>query len=95
MRNDPEFAVVADRFIDHATRCVISTLIEIPVAEEHRLMLANALVGIAEATSRRSLTRQEGVDADRLAAWIAEFAWFGLRGVRTGDDVATSMPAPR
>ncbi|MDQ1535195.1 MAG: hypothetical protein QOF28_2956, partial [Actinomycetota bacterium] len=94
VRNDPEFAVVADRFIDHATK-VISTLIEIPDTEEHRLMLANALVGIAEATSRRSLTRQEGVDADRLAAWIAEFAWFGLRGVRAGDDVATSMPGPR
>lgn len=94
VRNDPEFAAVADRFIDHAT-AVISTLIEIPVPEEHRLMLANALVGIAEATSRRSLTRGEGVDAGRLAAWIAEFAWFGLRGVRAGDDVATSMPGPR
>jgi AcrR family transcriptional regulator len=94
VRNDPEFAVVADRFIDHAT-AVISTLIEIPVPEEHRLMLANALVGIAEATSRRTLARGEGVDSDRLAAWIAEFAWFGLRGVRAGDDVATSMPGPR
>ncbi|MDQ1468000.1 MAG: hypothetical protein QOH10_2415 [Actinomycetota bacterium] len=94
VRNDPEFAVVADRFIDHAT-AVVSTLIEIPVPEEHRLMLANALVGIAEATSRRSLAGGEGVDAARLAAWIAEFAWFGLRGVRAGDDVATSMPGPR
>ena len=94
VRNDPEFAVVADRFIDHAT-AVVSTLIEIPVPEEHRLMLANALVGIAEATSRRSLAGGENVDAARLAAWIAEFAWFGLRGVRAGDDVATSMPGPR
>jgi len=94
VRNDPEFSVVADRFIDRAT-AVISTLIEIPVPEEHRLMLANALVGIAEATSRRSLTRGEGVDATRLAAWIAEFAWFGLRGVRAGDDVVSSMPGPR
>ena len=94
VRNDPEFAEVADRFIDHAA-VLISTLIEIPVAEEHRLMLANALVGIAEATSRRSLTGDDNLDADRLAAWIAEFAWFGLRGVRAGDDVATSMPAPR
>ena len=95
VRNDPEFAVVADRFIDRAT-AAISTLIEIPVANEHRLMLANALVGIAEATSRRSLARgDDGLDSERLAAWIAEFAWFGLRGVRAGDDVATSMPAPR
>jgi AcrR family transcriptional regulator len=97
VRNDPEFAEVADRFIDRATAAV-STLIQIPVPEEHRLMLANALVGIAEATSRRSLARGdgvEGVDSERLAAWIAEFAWFGLRGVRAGDDVATSMPGPR
>ena len=94
VRNDPEFAVVADRFVDRAA-AVISTLIEIPVPEEHRLMLANALVGIAEATSRRTIARGEGIDSARLAAWIAEFAWFGLRGVRAGDDVATSMPAPR
>jgi AcrR family transcriptional regulator len=94
VRNDPEFSAVADRFIDHAV-AAISTLIQIPVAPEHRLMLANALVGIAEATSRRSLGRAEGVDAERLAAWIAEFAWFGLRGVRAGDDVASSMPGPR
>ena len=94
VRNDPEFAVVADRFVDRAA-AVISTLIEIPVPEEHRLMLANALVGIAEATSRRTITRGDGIDSARLAAWIAEFAWFGLRGVRAGDDVATSMPAPR
>ena len=94
VRNDPEFAVVADRFVDRAA-AVISTLIEIPVPEEHRLMLANALVGIAEATSRRTIARGEGIDSARLAAWIAEFAWFRLRGVRAGDDVATSMPAPR
>ncbi len=94
VRNDPEFAVVADRFIDHAAG-LVSTLIEIPVPEEHRLMLANALVGMAEATSRRSIARDADIDANRLAAWIAEFAWFGLRGVRAGDDIATSMPAPR
>ena len=94
VRNDPEFAVVADRFVNHAAE-VVSTLIEIPVPQEHRLMLANALVGIAEATSRRALAKGEDIDATRLAAWIAEFAWFGLRGVRAGDDVATSMPLPR
>src|SRR5262245_19135534 len=72
VRNDPEFAAVADRFVDRAV-AAISTLIQIEVSDEHRLMLANALVGIAEATSRRSLARGEGVDSARLAAWIAEF----------------------
>jgi AcrR family transcriptional regulator len=94
VRNDPEFSAVADRFVDRAVGA-ISTLIQIPVTEEHRLMLANALVGIAEATSRRALARGEGVDTARLAAWIAEFAWFGLRGVRAGDDVVSSRPTPR
>ena len=74
---------------------MISTLIEIPVPEEHRLMLANALVGIAEATSRRRSRGARASTPPRLAAWIAEFAWFGLRGVRAGDDVVTSIDCRR
>ena len=63
----------------------ISKLIDLPVDAEHRLVLAHAIVGIAEATSRRSLTGENDaniVDADELSGWLAELAWFGLRGVR-------------
>ena len=38
---------------------------------------------MAEATSRR-VTNDEGEgDPERLAHWLAEMTWFGLRGVRS------------
>jgi hypothetical protein len=52
-------------------------------------VLAHAIVGMAEATSRRLATDDTDEDADRLASWLAEMAWFGLRGVRADE------PAPR
>jgi hypothetical protein len=46
---------------------------------------------MAEAVGRRALT-EPAVDADELAKWIAELAWFGLRGVRAEEPTAR---APR
>ena len=84
-RNDPEFADVVDRVLDDAAAAV-STLIEIHGSPEHRMVLAHALVGMAEGISRHALTDPDGPHApDQLAAWIAELAWFGLRGVRSED----------
>jgi AcrR family transcriptional regulator len=84
-RNDPEFADVVDRVLTDAAAAV-STLIEIHGSPEHRLVLAHAVVGMAEGISRHALTDPDGPhDADRLATWVSELAWFGLRGVR-GDD---------
>jgi hypothetical protein len=41
------------------------------------------VIGIAEATSRDALSRDDNsVEPDVLAAWVAELAWFGLRGIR-------------
>jgi hypothetical protein len=37
---------------------------------------------MAEATSRRLGSEDTDEDPDRLASWLAELAWFGLRGVR-------------
>ena len=37
---------------------------------------------MAEATSRRFDNDDAEDDPDRLASWLAEMAWFGLRGVR-------------
>jgi len=87
VRNDPEFAAVSERVVDAAAHA-ISPLIAIEVDEEHRLVLANALVGMAEATSRRSFGGDDPdakARADQLAQWIAEMAWFGLSGVRADD----------
>jgi hypothetical protein len=43
------------------------------------------MVGMAEATSRRVVNDEGEGDPDRLAGWLAEMAWFGLRGVRADD----------
>ena len=82
VRNDPEFAIVADATIDRLAD-LIADLIAIDVAPEHRRTLAHAVVGMAEATSRRVANDEGEDDPDRLAHWLAEMAWFGLRGVRT------------
>jgi AcrR family transcriptional regulator len=83
IRSDPEFARIVEEILQ-AVAETVSTLIEISASEEHRDMLANALVGMGEAVGRRALQNPEHeVDGDELAQWIAEFAWFGLRGVRS------------
>src|SRR3954454_15538704 len=88
IRSDPEFARTVDDVL-RAAADTISELIAIPASDEQRRGLASALVGMAEAVGRRALTQPE-VDADELARWIAEFAWFGLRGVRADEAIAPS-----
>jgi AcrR family transcriptional regulator len=83
IRTDPEFARIVDSTIRVAAD-TISSLIEIPASDEQRHVLANALVGMAESVGRRALQEPEReVDGEELARWIAELAWFGLRGVRS------------
>jgi AcrR family transcriptional regulator len=86
-RNDPEFAEIVERILDE-TADAVSQLIEIEGTAEHRRVLAHALVGIAEATSRDALTDDGSeLDPELLARWISELAWFGLRGVRADQPV--------
>lgn len=81
-RNDAEFAGIVDRVLEDVAEA-ISQLIEIEGTAEHRRVLAHAVIGIAEATSRDALTADgTALEPDRLAQWVAELAWFGLRGVR-------------
>jgi AcrR family transcriptional regulator len=84
IRSDPDFARTVDAVLEAAAE-TISTLIDLPTSRDQRRVLAYALVGMAESVGRDALTEpgRDLVDADELAAWIAEFAWFGLRGVRT------------
>ena len=82
VRNDQEFSEVADRAIERIS-ILISALIEIDVPEAQRRVLAHARGGMAEATSRTLANDGEVQDPDLLASWLAEMAWFGLRGVRT------------
>jgi AcrR family transcriptional regulator len=81
--NDAEFSEIVARVLDDVA-AVVAALIDIDAPEEHRRVLAHALIGIAEATSRTQLTDADGeIDADALAAWTSELAWFGMRGVRS------------
>jgi AcrR family transcriptional regulator len=81
-RNDPEFADIVERVLAE-TADAVTQLIDIPGTPEHRRVLAHALVGIAEATSRDALTEDgTALDPGRLASWVSELAWFGLRGIR-------------
>jgi len=86
IRNDPDFARTVDAILQAAAD-TISTLIDLPTSDDQRRVLAYALVGMAESVGRRALAQPgDAVDGDELAAWIAEFAWFGLRGVRTEEN---------
>ena len=80
IRNDPEFARTVDQVLE-AAAATISPLIDIPASDDQRRVIAYALVGMGESVGRHALTDLD-VDGDELAAWIAELAWFGLRGVR-------------
>ncbi|MBM3671056.1 MAG: TetR/AcrR family transcriptional regulator [Actinobacteria bacterium] len=86
-RNDSEFAEIVERVLDESADA-ISQLIEIDGTTEHRRVLAHALIGIAEATSRDALSG--GADPAILARWVSELVWFGLRGVRAEETVARS-----
>lgn len=91
IRNDSEFALVVEQTLAAAVKAVVP-LIDIDVPADQRAVLANAIVGLAEATSRRALSDGGEVDdAEQLAAWLAELAWFGLRGVRVAP-VSLSVP---
>lgn len=93
VRNDAEFAVIAERTVRAAAEA-ISSLIAVPAPPEQRRVLANALAAMAEATSRRMLVDPGAEnDPDALARWIAELAWFGLRGVRSDDETTTVSPS--
>jgi AcrR family transcriptional regulator len=92
IRNDSEFAIVVEQTLAAAVEAVVP-LIDIDVPAEQRAILANAIVGLAEATSRRALSDGGEVDnAEQLAAWLAELAWFGLRGVRVAPVSLSGQP---
>jgi AcrR family transcriptional regulator len=90
IRTDPEFSRIVEGIITAAV-AAISTLIAIPASPEQRTVLANALVGMAESVSRRAVRDPDAEDdAERLARWVAELAWFGLRGVRADEGASVT-----
>jgi AcrR family transcriptional regulator len=85
------------RRVEDTLAQAIDPLIDAGLDPEHRLLLAHAVVGMAEGASRHWLdARREGpgpkdpvsvaesdrdAEAKRLAARLADFAWAGLRQV--------------
>jgi len=80
-RQDEEFAAVA-LGVEKAMADAVARLITADLDDEHRLLLAHAVVGLAEGTSRHWVAQDLDLDPGRLAARVAELAWGGLRGVR-------------
>ena len=89
VRNDAEFAEVAEAVLGHMADAV-ADMIDADLPGEQRTVLAHAIIGMAEAVGRRALRDETAEhDPELLAHWTAELVWYGLRGIRTGPEVAT------
>ena len=85
--NDPELSR-AVRQVEESIAEVVGALIDAGLDEDHRRLLAHAVVGMAEGASRHFLENRVPTDgpadaseAHRLAARLADLAWAGLRSV--------------
>ena len=80
-RRDEEFASEA-RKVEASVAELVADLIEIPALDpQHRLLLANGIVGLAESSCRYWLQFEVDIDPDELASQVSQLAWAGLRGV--------------
>ncbi len=80
-RRDDEFAAAVRR-VTAAAAAAIAPLIDVDIEEHHRLMLAHALVGLAEGASRVLVDQGETFDPDEVARAVSSLAWAGLRAVQ-------------
>jgi AcrR family transcriptional regulator len=85
--NDPELSR-AVRSVQDTVAEAIDPLIDAGLGEDHRRLLAYAMVGMAEGASHHFLAARnpveqgtEDAEADRLARRLADLAWAGLRSV--------------
>jgi AcrR family transcriptional regulator len=91
--DDPELGESLRR-VEETLAQAIDSLIDAGLEPEHRLLLAHAVVGMAEGASRHWLdarraardgpetsAEERDAEAKRLATRLADFAWAGLRQV--------------
>ncbi|MHB8681251.1 MAG: TetR/AcrR family transcriptional regulator [Acidimicrobiales bacterium] len=82
--DDPELSR-AVRHVEDMLAEAVDPLIDAGLDERHRMLLAHAVVGMAEGASRHFLAAGHGAagtdGADRAARRLAELAWAGLRSV--------------
>ena len=79
-RRDEEFAVAVRR-VEEAIADAVAALIEADIDADHRRLLANGIVGLAEGTGQHWVRAGLDLDPDQVARRIAELAWAGLRGI--------------
>ena len=89
--NDPELSR-AVRNVENSIAEAIDVLIDAGLDEDHRRLLAYAVVGMAEGASRHFLAARGPVEGDpdeseatRLARRLADLSWAGLRSVHRDD----------
>ncbi|MHB8438307.1 MAG: TetR/AcrR family transcriptional regulator [Acidimicrobiales bacterium] len=87
MPDDPELST-AVRHVEDMLAEAVDVLIDAGLDEDHRRLLAYAVVGMAEGASRHLLARRRqspdalgGLGAERAARRLADLAWAGLRTV--------------
>jgi len=67
--------------VEEAIADAIAVLIEADIDADHRRLLANGIVGLAEGTGRHWVASGLDLDPEQVAGRIADLAWAGLRGV--------------
>ncbi len=82
VRRDPEFLAEASKVERQIADNIADLIVVDGLSEERRRLLAYGIVGLGESTCRRWLAKEIELDADELAAQVAEMAWAGLRGLR-------------
>ena len=83
-RRDEEFADAVRR-VEHTIAKVVADLIDADLDDDHRMVVAHGIVGMAEGAVREWLTAPGPFDSERLARQLADLAWGGLRGVHRID----------
>ena len=81
-RRDREFVSEALRVETEIADAIAELIVIEGLDPEHRRLLAYAIVGLAETTSRHWLSNDLELDAGQLAQQCADLAWAGLRGLR-------------
>jgi AcrR family transcriptional regulator len=80
-RQDPEFNEMASR-VERLMAAGIAQLIVVEgMPEEHCLVLAHGVVGLAEGMARHWLTGASNLEPEELARDLTALAWAGLRGL--------------
>lgn len=79
-RRDEDFASAVTA-VENSIADFIAALIDADLDDEHRQLLAHAIVGMAENASRRWVAAGATTPASVAASRVANLAWAGLRAV--------------